>query len=250
MTAPMKPHFAVANSLSDNLSHATSTTPVLRPYQVMYMNDAGRIEDREVRAPATPDFQSAFTAFAHGSLITTAAGEVAVEDLRPGMKVVTRERGAQEVMWIGIMTHVVTPNSTPFLTRVTAGRFGPAQPAMDILAGPGARMLHRPSGAHYDSGDKLAYTPLRDFIDGDSVIAIAPRMAIDTYHIALRRHGTIRVGGLDMETFHPGMTLLEQMGYHTRDLFMSMFPHLRRASDFGRLAHPRLTMDALGGAAA
>jgi hypothetical protein len=111
-------------------------------------------------------------------------------------------------------------------------------------------MLHRPDGALYDQGDKLTYTPLRDFIDGDSVIAIAPRMATDTYHILLRRHGTIRVGGLDMEAFHPGMTLLEQMGYHTRDLFMSMFPHLRRASDFGRLAHPRMSMDRLNGAAA
>ena len=110
-------------------------------------------------------------------------------------------------------------------------------------------MLHRPSGAQFDNGDKLAYTPLRDFVDGDGVIAITPRMATDTYHIALRRHGTIRVGGLDMETFHPGMTILEQMGHHTRDLFLSMFPHIRRVADFGRLAHPRLSLNALGDAA-
>jgi hypothetical protein len=29
-----------------------------------------------------------------------------------------------------------------------------------------------------------------------------------------------------------------------------MFPHIQRASDFGKLAHPRLTLQALEGAAA
>lgn len=222
----------------------------MRPYYVKYLNEVGAIEEREIRAPSTPDFQSAFNAFSHGSLVSTTKGEVAVEDLRPGLKVVTRERGAQEIMWIGIMTHLALPNGSPFLTRVTGGRFGQAQPAMDLMAGPGARMLHRPASSHFDAGDKMVYSPLRDFIDGDSVIAIAPRMATDTYHIALRYHGTIRVGGLDMETFHPGMTILEQMGHHTRDLFLSMFPHIRRAADFGRMAHPRRSMRRSGEEAA
>lgn len=224
--------------------------PALRPYHTLFLNGAGAVTEREVRAPATPEFQSAFNAFAHGSLVTTTEGEIAVEDLRPGMQVVTRERGPQEILWIGIMTHTVSPAAAPVLTRVTAGRFGPAQPAMDVLAGPGARLLHRPAGARFDCGDKLAYTPLRDFIDGDGVIGIAPRMATNTYHICLRRHGTLRVGGLDMESFHPGMTILEQMGFHTRDLFLSMFPHIKRATDFGQLAHPRLTLMSLGDEAA
>ncbi|EAQ05048.1 hypothetical protein OB2597_07180 [Pseudooceanicola batsensis HTCC2597] len=221
----------------------------MRPYYTMYATENG-FGEQEVRAPSSPEFQSAFNAFAHGSLIATETGDVAVEDLRPGMQVLTRERGPQPVQWIGIMTHIPSPHSGKLLTRVTAGRFGTAQPELDLLAGPGARMLHRPTGDRFACGDKFAYTPLRDYIDGDSVIGIAPRMATDTYHICLRHHGTIRVCGLDMETFHPGMTILGQMGAHTRDLFVSMFPHIRRATDFGQLAHPRLTLRSLGDEAA
>ncbi len=237
---------------SEFLSHSRvgQSMPTMRRYHAASLTPTGEIRDDEIRAPATPEFQAAFNAFAHGSIISTTEGEVAIEDLRPGMKVQTREHGPQTVMWIGNMTHIPDPNGAAIMTRVTSDRFGAAQPALDLLAGPGARMLHRPAGARFDQNDRFAYTPLRDFIDGDGVIGIPLRMASDTYHICLRRHATIRVGGLDLETFHPGMTILEQMGNNTRDLFLSMFPHIPRATDFGKLAHPRLTLQALEDAAA
>ncbi|WP_375186134.1 Hint domain-containing protein [Pseudooceanicola sp.] len=215
-----------------------------------YLTPEGDVWYDDVRAPATPEFQCAFNALAHGSLIATTEGEVAIEDLRPGMKAITIEHGAQPILWIGSMTHMPDPNGARFLTRVTADRFAAGAPPMDLLCGPGARLLHRPARLRSLADHRPVYTPLRDFIDGDSVIAIAPRMAIDTYHIALQRHATIRVGGLDLETFHPGMTVLDQMGNNTRDLFVSMFPHIRRATDFGPLAHPRVTMRSIEDAAA
>lgn len=219
--------------------------PVMRRYMTSYVNAAGDVCYEDVRAPAAPEFQCAFNAFAHGSLIATELGEVAIEDLRPGMKVSTLEHGLQSVLWIGSMTHMPDPNGARFLTRVTADRFAVGAPPLDLMCGPGARLLHRPGQMRSAAGGKPVYSPLRDFVDGDSVIAIAPRMAVDTYHVALKRHATIRVGGLEMETFHPGMTLLDQMGTNTRDLFVSMFPHIRRATDFGPLAHPRLSLSRL-----
>lgn len=246
MSGPLSP-FGAENPLRPS---SGQSMPTMRRYTTRTLSAAGHVEDRDFRAPVTPEFQTAFNAFAHGSLVATTQGPVAIEDLMPGMEVHTLEHGPLPVLWIGVMTYLPNPHGAPVLTRVTADRFGMAQPAMDLLAGPGARLLHRPAGARFAHADRLAYTPLRDFIDGDSVIGISPRMAVDTYHISLRRHATIRVGGVEMETFHPGMSVLEEMGTHTRQLFMSMFPHMTRATDFGRLAHPRLRMRAMEDAAA
>ena len=209
--------------------------PVMRRYMTSYLSASGEVCYDDVRAPAAPEFQCAFNAFAHGSLVATTEGEVAIEDLQPGMQVITAEHGPQPVHWIGSMAHNPDPNGARFLTRVTADRFAAGAPPLDLLCGPGARLLHRPGSLRSAADHKPVYTPLRDFVDGDSIIAIAPRMVVETYHIALKRHATIRVGGLDLETFHPGMTILSQMGTNTRDLFVSMFPHIRRATDFGPL---------------
>ena len=230
-------------------AHVSQSLPSMRSYLTSYLTPSGELRYDDVRAPATPEFQCAFNALAHGSLIATTEGEVAIEDLRPGMTVLTVEQGPQPVLWIGSMTHRPDPKGAQILTRVTSDRFGAGAPPIDLLAGPGARLLHRPSGLRHPADTRLVYTPLRDFIDGDSVIGIAPRMAVDTYHVALRRHATIRVGGLEMETFHPGMALLDHMGAVTRDLFIAMFPHIRKATDFGPLAHPRVSLQAIEDAA-
>ncbi len=236
---------------ADYSPHArvTPSLPAMRRYYTMSLAISGRAEEAEVSAPANAEFESAFNALAHGSLITTTQGEVAIEDLRPGMDVVTRERGAQKVMWIGLMTHMPNdnPQGTPLLTRVTSDRFGGGCPSPDLLAGPGARMLHRPAGVQYETPGKLAYSPLRDFIDGDGIIGLNPREPVDTYHICLRRHATIRANGLDLEAFHPGTSIRDRMGTHTLELFMSMFPHIRTTSDFGSPAHPRLSLRGMEG---
>lgn len=242
--------FSPARGAFSAVTPTSHSVPSMRRYMAAYLSHDGSVVYDDIRAPATPEFQSAFNALAHGSLISTTQGEVAIEDLRPGMEVVTLEHGPQPVLWIGSMTHMPDPNGTRFLTRVTADRFAVGAPPLDLLCGPGARLLHRPGSMRSAIDQKPVYTPLRDFVDGDSVIAIAPRMAIDTYHIALRRHATVKIGGLDLETFHPGMTVLDQMGVNTRDLFVSMFPHIRRATDFGPLAHPRVAMQKLDDAAA
>ncbi|WP_136637058.1 Hint domain-containing protein [Pseudooceanicola onchidii] len=242
--------FSPARGDYSSFSPSSQSLPTMRRYLTSYLSPEGHVCYDDVRAPNTPEFQCAFNALAHGSLIATTEGEVAIEDLRPGMQVITAEHGPQPVLWIGSMAHNPDPNGARFLTRVTADRFAAGAPPMDLLCGPGARLLHRPAGLRSAAEAKPVFTPLRDFVDGDSVIAIAPRMAVETYHIALKRHATIRVGGLDLETFHPGMTVLDQMGVNTRDLFISMFPHIRRATDFGPLAHPRVTLRSIEDAAA
>ena len=57
------------------------------------------------------------------------------------------------------------------------------------------------------------------------------------FHICLTRHAAITVGGMEMETYHPGSIATKDVSYEMRDLFLSMFPHIANTSNFGPLAH-------------
>ncbi|OWU84363.1 hypothetical protein ATO6_14715 [Oceanicola sp. 22II-s10i] len=221
----------------------------MRRYMVSVMDDAGREKLTEHLAPATSEFENAFNAFARGTIIKTADGPCAIEDLRPGMMVETLEHGPQPVRWIGSMTMVSTaPVEDPAqsrLTRVTPGRFGYERPATELMVGPGARILHRPDALQDDDVRGHAYTAVTDFVDGDSVFEVSPMTPVETFHICLDEHATIRANGLPVETYHPGYYLQDGMGPNKLALFMSLFPHLTEIADFGVLAHPRMSLDTL-----
>ena len=86
------------------------------------------------------------TCFARGTRIETPRGAVAVEDLRPGDLVLTRDRGAQPLRWVGSSrvdggTLASTPRLRPI--RIRAGALGRHAPAQDLLVSPQHRILVR-----------------------------------------------------------------------------------------------------------
>jgi hypothetical protein len=192
------------------------------------------------RAPATPLFESAFNAFARGTLIQTVTGDVAVEDLQPGDMIHTSSGEPAQLIWIGSSTFVPadTGRRVP-LVRIMADSFGEGRPASFVTVGPGARLLKTPPHLRSESGDTRMLTPVREFVDGVNVIEVVPPTPVRLFHICLTRHAAIRVGGLEMETFHPGAQALRAVTQSMRDRFLSIFPRIGHASDFGPLAHPR-----------
>jgi len=216
-----------------------------RTYDVEALRPDGSVTRRRLGAPATPAFEAAFSAVARGTLIATTKGQVAVEDLTPGMKLLTNERGPSPLMWIGAMTLPPRPagrDEDTRLIRVMADAFGIGRPMPDFLTGPGARILKR-NGAQAD----MVLTPFLDLVDGNGVIAINPPSSVRLFHLGLRRHATITAAGLTIETFHPGPAFERQMTADMLERFMSFFPHLARPSEFGPLAHPRQPLGSAGG---
>ncbi|MDX5402893.1 MAG: Hint domain-containing protein, partial [Rhodobacterales bacterium] len=169
------------------------------------------------------------------------------------MEIETVEFGPRPVLWIGSMTilpdaPVENPDQTR-MTRIMADTFGMGRPMADVMAGPGARLLHRPAalrelkGTGARSGQVL--TPISDFEDGMSTIRITPPRPVVVYHLCLDRHASIKVSGLEMESYHPGLNVEQRMGPNMLSLFLSLFPHIRSLSDFGPLAYPRATRETL-----
>lgn len=221
-------------------------TRAMRRYRIASLRSDGSVHESEQIGPATPAFESAFSAFAHGTLIQTTRGQVAIEDMVPGMKVTTADGAPLQVLWVGSMTIVpgaqgVAPRDCR-LTRVMTDAFGLGRPEKDLMAGPGARILMRPQGLRDALGGDRVLTPARDLADGLNAIEITPQRPVTVYHLCLRRHAIITAAGLEVESFHPGAGFERSMGGNMLSLFLSLFPHIREPRDFGNTAYPRLPL--------
>lgn len=245
----MTPRALGQELLESTIEKAKRRGPLLRRYTVSRLDENGREKITEHMAPATAEFENAFNAFSRGTLITTDHGACAIEDLRPGMMVETKERGLQEVVWIGSMMMVPhAPVADPAqlrMIRVSPDRFGLSRPAGDMMVGPGARLLHFPDVLRDDEVRGQTYTPFGEFTDGDTVYEVTPASSVEVFHLCLAQHATIYAQGMEVETFHPGYHLQDTMGPNKLALFLSLFPHITALRDFGLLAHPRMSLQAL-----
>jgi hypothetical protein len=208
--------------------------PQIRPCRASWLTRGGQIEDTRFLIPAHPLFEAAFCGFSRGTLVDTPNGPTAIEDLLPGDMVLTSDGMPQPIAWIGATTLVpTTPDSSNRavpLYRVMPDAFGMSRPLSHMVVGPSARILGQ-------YGQIL--TPLARFEDGVNIAPLSPPSPVDMFHICLKDHALIRMGGLAFESYHPGMDALSDAGPAMRDLFMRLFPHLDTIADFGLMAHPR-----------
>lgn len=219
---------------------------VMRKYQISTLRADGDIRQSEQIGPALPLFEAAFSAFARGTLIQTAHGPVAIEDLLPGDQIMTAEYGPTRLLWLGSMTLMpkldgATPPEAR-MTRVMPEAFGMGKPMTNMMFGPGARVLAPAARLRQQIGDEKILTPVHHLLDGHGVIEIAPPRPVSVYHLCLAKHATINAGGLSVESYHPGSGFERKMGDKMLGLFLSFFPHVKAPHEFGGLAHLRLPL--------
>lgn len=222
-------------------------TPMARPeqtafrtFEVAALRAGGSRSINAFRAPALPLFESAFSAFARGVVLSGPTGSIAIEDLQPGDWLNTTSGEPAQVIWIGSSSFVPSDTGRRIpLIRIMADSFGPHRPSSFVTVGPGARLLQTPPHLRGTTGGSGLLTPASEFVDNVSVIEVVPPTPIRLFHICLTRHAAVDVGGIAAETFHPGLSAIRQVTHAQRDLFLSMFPHIAHATDFGPLAHPR-----------
>lgn len=223
--------------------HAQTSAPAVpaefasRKYTTSWLENDGGTHTRVTSAPAIPMFETAFSAFAQGSLVQTDNGPVAVEDLQPGMNIETHDGRHLPLLWLGSMTIAPAKRITETseqLFRVTEGSFGPALGAPDLLLGAGARIMRN------GTGDAFAQlTNIESLADGSAVIAITPRSPVVVFHICLSSHCLIRVNDLILETYHPGQNAQYRLSQELLLDFIRFFPHIHKLSDFGPMNHRR-----------
>lgn len=166
---------------------------------------------------------------ARGTLIDTETGPVPVEDLRIGDRVLTVDGPAQPVRWVGCR-HVparelsADPSLRP--VRISAGAFGPGQPARDLTVSPQHRVLVDDWRAELFFGTQQVLVPAKGLVNDLTIRVDHDAPGIDYFHVLFDRHEIMLTEGLPTESFHPGDYALRELGDATRAELYKLFPHL------------------------
>lgn len=209
----------------------------------------GRVEfldaQRNVTGTATFDnIEEIIPCFTPGTLIATPRGEVPVEDLRPGDRVITRDNGLREVAWTGArpLNHQVlaaNPHLQPVL--ILQGSLGNGLPERDMLVSPNHRMLvaNDRTALYFDDHEVLVAA--KHLVGARGVTGV--QSAGTTYiHFMCDRHEVVLANGAWTETFQPGDHTLGGMGNAQRNEIYELFPELRNAQGIADYAAARRTL--------
>ena len=199
-------------------------------------NITGRLEFTEI--------EQIIPCFTTGTRIATPRGEVAIEHLREGDRVITRDNGMQQIRWIGrksVDAHAMAalPHLRPVL--VQAGALGNGLPETDLLLSPNHRMLLMEDrvGMLFDEREVLSAAKHLTDRDGIDIVAASD---VTYWHILFDTHEVILSNGAWTESFQPGDYSLKGIGASQRDEILELFPQLSSRDGINAFETARLTL--------
>ena len=131
--------------------------------------------------------------FCRGTLIWSERGEVAVEELAIGDRLITLSGAARRVKWIGRRAYdgrFVAANRRVLPIQVAAGALAPGLPERDLRLSP--------EHALYLDG---ALVPAGLLVNGATIRQVESVDQLEYFHIELERHDVILAEGAPAETF-------------------------------------------------
>ena len=176
--------------------------------------------------------------FTPGARIVTRRGEVAVEDLRAGDGVLTRDDGFQPVAWVGaervsVARQVLQPELRP--VRIAAGALGKGLPVRDMWVSPNHRMLMTGAEVQLVSGESEALAPAKGLVGRPGISVPCHWNDVTYVHVMCERHQIVMADGAWSESFQPGDWSLGTMDRGAREEILRLFPQL--AQETGRAAY-------------
>ncbi|MGO4914895.1 Hint domain-containing protein [Pseudogemmobacter sp. W21_MBD1_M6] len=180
---------------------------------------------------------TAVPCFTPGTIIKTFKGEVAVETLQPGDRVLTRDHGFQPVRWVGqrdlgaadLVRH---PELNPI--RISAGALGNGLPLREMRVSPQHRMLVANERTQLWMGEDEVLAAAKHLTHVAGVDALTT-LGVTYIHVMFDSHQIISADGCWTESFQPGDKTLEGMDAGQRRELLTIFPNL--ASREGRSAY-------------
>lgn len=176
--------------------------------------------------------------FTLGTLIDTPDGARPVEALRAGDLVLTRDHGAQALVWTGRAelsggALADAPNLRPI--RIAAGALGPGCPARDLVVSPQHRMLLASRIALRLTGEAEVLVPACQLAGWPGIEVLPAENGVTYLHLMLARHEVIRAEGAWSESLYPGPEIRKRRSAMAREI-ASLFPDLLAAD--GPLPQP------------
>lgn len=167
--------------------------------------------------------------FARGTLITTARGEVPVQDLQLGDLILTVDRGYQPLRWLAAR-HLTAeelaraPNLRPI--RIRAGALGCGLPRRDLTVSPQHRILVRSKVAERMFASPEVLMAAKHMLELDGVETVEAAEAVEYWHLMCDRHEVILAEGAESETLFTGPEAMAALPRACHDELKRIFPDL------------------------
>jgi len=171
--------------------------------------------------------------FTTGTRITTLKGEVPVEELSTGDRVVTRDNGLQSLRRIlrrdfdfGQLS--VVPHLKPVL--VTTGSLGKDLPERDMLLSPNLRLLVANDRLPFGAPEREQLVAVKQLTDGHTIRSCAT-LGVSYVHLGFIRHEVVLANGVWAEAFQSEDPSLGAVGNAQRTELLEIFADLRPEPD-------------------
>ncbi|MBS8228124.1 Hint domain-containing protein [Vannielia litorea] len=189
---------------------------------IVHFNDGGTMTFEEI--------ENVIPCFTPGTLIATPRGEVAVEELKVGDKVITRDNGIQQIRWLG-RTDVSTVElmKRPALrpVRIAQGALGNGLPERDMLVSPQHRVLVASERAALYFEEREVLVAAKHLVNGAGIAEAADVSSVTYIHFMFEQHEVVLSDGAWTESFQPGDYTLEGLDGEQREELLAIFPELK-----------------------
>lgn len=170
--------------------------------------------------------------FTPGTMIQTDRGEMAVETLRVGDRVLTRDRGYRAIVWVGRRGLTAAemqdqPHLVP--VRIARDALGAGMPARDMHVSPQHRLLAQGPRARLLFGAHEVLIPALHLV-GYPGISRSVIASTDYIHVMCDQHEVIMSDGIWTESFQPGDQTLAGLDAAQRCELDEIFVDLRRGA--------------------
>ncbi len=172
-----------------------------------YEGVSGRVEGRDAAGNSHYAVEiglvlGSIPCFTADTAVATGKGLVQVGSLTPGMRVITRDNGMQELVWVGRRSFGwkalgLNPLLRP--VRIAAGALGQGLPERDMVVSPNHRFLTRQTGQD-EGAERL--TMARDLV-GQEGICHDPVSHVEYWQLVFARHELVLSDGSWSESFRP-----------------------------------------------
>ena len=176
--------------------------------------------------------------FAAGTMIDTAEGEKAINELMVGDLVRTADHDYQPIRWIGSSKVAATGSLAPILIK--AGALGNTR---DLRVSPQHRMLLGGWQAEMLFGDDEVLVAAKHLVN-DSTILRVEGGEVEYFHMLFDTHEIVFAEGAPSESFHPGEIGWGALAEEARAEILALFPELASGDFAGYGTSARRTLKA------
>ena len=167
--------------------------------------------------------------FTPGTMLETPDGLKPVESLVAGDRVVTKDGGAQPILWAGSRNVsgarlYAMPDLRP--VRIREGALGGNRPNGDLIVSPDHRMIVTGEAAESLWGEPEVLVAARDLIDGTGIARDLAAKSVTYYHLMMEQHHVLIANGVETESFHPAAASLDAIEEDQRLRLFDVMPEL------------------------